>query len=67
LHGPQVAPPDPHVESPSLAIGTQEEPLQQPAHDEPPQEHTPLAHVWPAPHTLHVAPWVPHEPGPCAA
>jgi len=66
-HPPQVAPPEPQVLLFSFASSTHADPLQHPAHDPPPQLHTPLAHDWPALHALHVAPAVPQEPGPSAA
>ena len=60
-HGWHVAPPAPHDPFDSLASTSHELPLQQPAHDEPPHEHTPLEHVCPPPQPLHAAPPVPHE------
>ena len=65
-HAVQVAPAAPHDPLDSLASGSQLVPLQQPAHDPPPQVHAPLEHESPLPHALHAAPAVPHCPGDCA-
>jgi hypothetical protein len=59
-HAVQVAPAAPHDPFDSLASGSHDEPLQQPAHDPPPHVQAPLAHESPVPHALHAAPAVPH-------
>ena len=59
-HASQVTPAAPHNELVSLASGSQLDPLQQPAHEDPPQVHEPLEHESPAAHEVHVAPSVPH-------
>jgi hypothetical protein len=60
LHALQVAPPAPHEPFDSFASASHDEPLQQPAHDDPPHEHTPLEHESPLPQGLQAAPAVPH-------
>jgi hypothetical protein len=44
----------------SFASGSHAPPVQQPAHDPPPQLHVPFVHESPAPHEPHAAPPVPH-------
>jgi hypothetical protein len=62
-----AAPPVPHDPLLSDAYGSQLVPLQQPAHDPPPQLHAPPEQESPLPHALHAAPAVPHCPAVCAA
>jgi hypothetical protein len=64
-HGVQAAPPTPHMELLSLESGSHVDPLQQPAHEVPPQLHTPLVHACPEAHVLHAAPAAPHTENDC--
>jgi hypothetical protein len=59
-HCPQATPEAPHNMFVSLASCSQDDPLQQPGHMEPPQEHEPLEHESPIEHGVHEAPRVPH-------
>jgi hypothetical protein len=60
VHVVQLAPPTPHMAFVSLESGSHVDPLQQPAQDDPPHEHTPEVHAWPEPHAPHAAPPAPH-------
>jgi hypothetical protein len=53
-------PPAPHEPLDSLARASHVVPLQQPAHDDPPQVHVPPLHACPVEHALQAAPPVPH-------
>jgi hypothetical protein len=66
-HDLHDAPPEPHDEFTSLPSGTHVAPLQQPAHDPPPQLQVPLVHACPLPHSLQAAPPVPHTEVDCEA
>ena len=59
-HAAHAAPPVPQDVFDSLASASQVPPLQQPAHELPPQSHSPLEHACPDAHALHAAPAVPH-------
>lgn len=61
LQPPQVAPLAPHELLLSLARGSHEVPLQQPAQAPPPHEQTPLEQACAPPHEVQSAPLVPHE------
>jgi hypothetical protein len=66
-HALHDAPPAPHDVSDSLESASHALPLQQPAHDVPPQEHVPLVHDCPEPQGPHAAPPVPHSLEDCEA
>jgi hypothetical protein len=59
-HALHAAPPAPHEAPVSLVSASHPEPLQHPAHELPPQLHTPLEHACPPLHGLQTAPAVPH-------
>ena len=59
-HAAHEAPPVPQDELDSLANASQVPPVQQPAHELPPQLHVPLEQACPDAHALHAAPAVPH-------
>jgi hypothetical protein len=62
-----VAPAAPHDAVDSLASGSHDAPVQQPAHDPPPHVQAPLAQESPLPHALHATPAVPHWLDDCVA
>jgi hypothetical protein len=62
-----AAPPAPHDMLDSLVSASQVDPLQQPAHDPPPQLQRPLVQVSPVPQAVQAAPAVPHSPYVCEA
>jgi hypothetical protein len=64
---PHAAPPLPHDVLVSLESASQVEPLQQPAHAEPPQLHAPPEHDCPEAHALQAAPLVPQSEATCDA
>ena len=66
-HPAHAAPPVPHEVFDSEAYGSHDVPLQQPAHEPPPQLQTPLEQESPLPHEPHAAPPVPHCPCDCEA
>jgi hypothetical protein len=60
-HAAHARPPLPHEEFVSLDSASHAPPpVQQPAHDPPPQVHDPFEHASPEPHALHAPPLVPH-------
>jgi len=67
-HTAHSVPPPPHDVFDSLDSGSHVAfDVQQPAHAEPPQVHSPPEQLPPMAHGAHIAPALPHEEGDCAA
>lgn len=66
-HALQVAPLAPQEPFDSPDSGSQVMPLQQPVHEAPPHEQSPIVQSSPDPHVPQVAPPVPHADTLCAA